>query len=56
MYKNEGTYVKSFFTLIVAPSCVKIGEMGMREKRIHHKIYWRNCTPKILRQGWKKEI
>ena len=56
IYAQEGTYVKSFFTLIVAPSCVKISEIGTREKRIHHKIYWRNCTPKILRQGWKKEI
>lgn len=48
MYAENGTYVKSFFSVIVAPSCVKIAEMGCGHRRIHHLVLWENCTPKII--------
>lgn len=54
VYLDSGTYVKSFFTIIVAPSCTKISTMGNKYKRIHHKINWERCTPKILNEKWKK--
>lgn len=54
VYLDSGTYVKSFFTIIVAPSCVKISTMGNKFRRIHHKINWNKCTPKILNEKWKK--
>jgi hypothetical protein len=56
-YLESGTYVKSFYTVMYAPSCVKIGLMGdnrVSERRIHHKINWNNCAPKILRDEHKK--
>lgn len=56
LYLDSGTYVKSFFTIIVAPSCTKISTMGNKFRRIHHKINWDRCTPKILNQKWKKKI
>ena len=48
MYKENGTYVKSFFSVMVAPSCVKISEMGCTDRRIHHLVDWEKCTPKII--------
>lgn len=56
VYLDSGTYVKSFFTIIVAPSCTKISTMGNKFRRIHHKINWDRCTPKILNEKWKKDV
>lgn len=54
VYLNSGTYVKSFYSVIFNPSCVKIAGMGTINKRIHHRISWNNCVPKILNQKYKK--
>lgn len=54
LYLDSGTYVKSFYSIIFNPSCVKIGMMGVSNKRIHHKIYWNYCTPKIISDKYKK--
>ena len=54
MYLNEGTFIKSFYSVMFAPSCVKISKMGVSDKRIHHKILWKNCTPKIISDKYKK--
>lgn len=53
-YKDFGTYVKSFYSVMVAPDCCKIAMMGTAHKRIHHKIKWENAVPKILSQAHKK--
>lgn len=53
MYKENGTYMKSFYTVMMCPSAVKISSMGITHPRIHHKINWNHCAPKILRQEWK---
>ena len=55
LYLNAGTYVKSFFTIITNPSCVKIYEMGCTNKRIHHIIDWEHAVPKIISGDFKKE-
>lgn len=47
-YKAYGTYVKSFYTVMFAPSCTKVSMMNSRNKRIHHAIEWRNAVPVIL--------
>lgn len=54
VYLDSGTYVKSFFTIICAPSCTRISTMGNKFMRIHHKILWDKCCPKILNEKWKK--
>ena len=57
LYLSAGTYVKSFYTVMAAPSCVQIGLMGDprgERARIHHKINWHKTAPKILRQDNKK--
>lgn len=54
-YLENGTYLKSFYSVMYAPSCVKINVMGENHRRIHHHINWRNCTPKILSETYKKK-
>lgn len=55
IYLDQGTYYKSFCSVMFAPSCVKISSMGNKFRRIHHKVLWNNCTPKILNEKWKKQ-
>ena len=57
IYMNAGTYVKSFFSVMYAPSCVKVGTMGdnaCEDYRIHHAINWNRAAPLILRESWRK--
>lgn len=54
-YLASGTYVKSFYTVMYSPSCVKISKMGNKDKRIHHKIEWRYAVPCILDEKYKKD-
>lgn len=53
-YLDQGTYVKSFYSVMFAPSCVSIALMGEKYKRPHHKIRWKNAAPMILHEKWKK--
>lgn len=53
-YKKYGTYVKSFYSVMCQPSCVKISTMGMKNKRIHHNVDFNRCVPKILNEKWRK--
>lgn len=48
-YLSYGTYVKSFYTVMMAPSCVSINLMGVIRKRLHHRIDWDKAVPKILK-------
>jgi hypothetical protein len=54
MYLEAGTYVKSFYTVMMAPSCTKISSVGAVNRRIHHKIDWKRCAPVILSEDHKK--
>ncbi len=54
IYLANGTYVKSFYSVMYEPSCVTVQMMGQKHYRIHHKITWDNCCPKILNEQWKK--
>jgi hypothetical protein len=56
-YLDVGTYVKSFFTVMFAPSCTKIGEFGDHRSpqyRIHHDINWERCAVKLLHEKHRK--
>lgn len=54
-YIDMGTYLKSFYSVMYSPSCVKIAMMGDKHKRIHHEVDWDACTPMILNEKYKKE-
>lgn len=63
-YVDAGTYVKSFYTVMAAPSCTTIYPMGQAirpryrdtkaKMRLHHKIDWDKAVPKILSEQVKK--
>lgn len=54
LYLESGTYVKSFYSVMFSPSCVKISLMGSTHKRIHHKVLWNNAAVKILHEKYQK--
>lgn len=57
LYVDGGTYIKTFYSVMYSPSCVKVGQLGDPRSphyRIHHKINWHLAAPKILREEQKK--
>lgn len=54
MYREFGTYCKSFYSVMCAPSSVYISEMGCNHRRIHHRILWDCAVPKIISDKFKK--
>lgn len=54
VYKNDGTYQKSFSSVVVCPSAVKLSMMGDKFKRVHHSIDWKRVTPMIINKKYKK--
>lgn len=55
IYLDNGTYIKSFYSVICAPSCAKVAAMGDNHLRIHHQISWNNCCPKIISEKYKRK-
>lgn len=59
-YLDSGTYVKSFYSVMYCPSAVKVSVLQDPQRpdnaRIHHKINWNNCAPKILRESFRKKL
>lgn len=53
-YAMSGTYVKSFYSVICAPSCVKVKAIGVSHIRMHHSIEWEYAVPKIIDEHYKK--
>jgi len=63
LYLDVGTYVKSFYTVMFAPSCAVVAPLRGNTRnaegiepghRIHHRIYWNNAAPKIVPERFKK--
>lgn len=54
VYVDGGTYYKSFMSVMMMPSAVKIQMMGEKNRRIHHSVSWNNTTPLIMSEKWKK--
>ena len=55
IYLDKGTYYKSFCSVMFSPSCVKVSSMGNVYRRIHHRVKWNNCCPKIISERYKKK-
>lgn len=53
IYLDCGTYQKSFYSVMINPSCVKVAEMGLH-RRLHHNILWDYAVPKIIDCKYKK--
>ena len=54
LYLDAGTYLKSFYSVMLSPSCVKIGEMGEVRHRVHHAVNWDAAVPVIIREEHRK--
>ena len=59
-YLEVGTYVKSFYSIMYAPSCVRISVLsghknGVSHRRIHHRVNWNMAAPKIVPEIYRKE-
>lgn len=55
IYLDQGTYVKSFYTIMCSPSCVTIETMGRTNRRLHHKVDWPTAVPLIIDEKYKKK-
>ena len=56
VYEATGTYMKSFYSVMSMPSAVKVSQMGDKHTRIHHKVNWTACVPRILNERYKKSV
>jgi hypothetical protein len=54
LYLDSGTYIKSFYTVMYAPSCVTITPMITQYQRLHHRINWDAAVPCILSEKYRK--
>lgn len=55
IYNKYGTYLKSFYSVMYNPSCVKVSVLQCKNPRIHHRTQWKYCVPKILAAQYKKK-
>lgn len=53
-YKEMGTYLKSFTSVMGSPSNVSIKLMGTKAMRLHHSIDWHTSVPMIVSEKYKK--
>lgn len=53
-YLEDGTYRKSFYSVVLAPSCVTVKLMGDKHLRVHHSIAWNLAVPKIVSERFRK--
>lgn len=58
LYLDSGTYVKTFYALMYAPSCVSVYLMGGQNetahRRLHHSIAWNHAVPCIVSEDLRK--
>jgi len=54
VYKQYGTHVKSFLSVMLNPSFCRIGVLRNHDQRLHHLINWNRCASKIVRESFRK--
>jgi len=54
VYAAVGTYMKSMYTVMMSPSCVKVSFMGQSNPRMHHFIEQEHAYPKIISDKYVK--
>lgn len=53
-YLATGTYQKSFYSVMMCPSAVKIGMINGGHSRVHHSIDWSKCEVKIIEEKYRR--
>jgi hypothetical protein len=54
LYLDNGTYIKSFYTVMYNPGSVRVSTINSRHKRLHHLIQWENTVPCIIPERFRK--
>lgn len=54
MYLESGTYTKTMYSVMQAPSCVSVSKIGYASPRMHHHISTNNAYPKIISSKYCK--
>jgi hypothetical protein len=54
LYLDHGTYVKTFYSVIFGPSCVKVGAVGSTDPRLHHRVDYRACAPCFVPESCRR--
>tara|TARA_R110000824_G_scaffold6321_9_gene29304 strand:+ start:2103 stop:2981 length:879 start_codon:yes stop_codon:yes gene_type:complete len=55
IYLDVGTYVKSFYSVMYAPSCVRVEHFSSM-RRLHHRVNWDAAVPKIIAESWRAPL
>lgn len=55
LYLDSGTYVKSFYSVMYAPSCVSVKLLQSKHSRLHHSVNWKAAAPCIIREQHRKQ-
>ena len=56
LYLDQGTYIKSFYSVIYTPSAVRVGTFADHRSphpRYHHSINWNHCAAKIISDRYR---
>ena len=53
-YLDLGTYIKSFYSVMVSPAAVKVSVLKQKNWRMHHKIDWRKVAVQIVPERVKR--
>lgn len=56
LYLEYGTYIKSFYSVMLMPSSVSIKMLNSKNARLHHSVFWNNTVPMILKENLKKSL
>lgn len=54
MYARFGTYCKSFTSVMMMPSAVRVAMMNSKHSRLHHSIDWSCAVPCIISETHRK--
>lgn len=53
-YLDDGTYRKSFYTVMMRPDAAVVALMGKTHERPHHRICWNQAVPRIVSDRYQK--
>lgn len=53
-YRDTGTYIKSFYTILFNPTACIINELPSKHRRLHHQVQWKHAVPSIISETHKK--
>jgi len=48
-----GGFIKSMYTVVRFPSCVRIATLPSKYMRVHHNVLWNLAVPKVISDKWE---